>query len=291
MKCNLCPRRCNAERTENKNIGGFCKMPSTIKIARAALHFGEEPCISGKNGSGTVFFSGCSLGCVYCQNAVISAQGFGERVSDVRLAEIFQELEEIGAHNINLVTPTHYIDAIISALQIYKPNIPIVYNSSGYETQEAIKLLSDYIDIFLLDFKYISSEKAYRYSNAANYPVIAQKAIKTACDIKGEPTFKNGIMQSGVIIRHLLLPASTNDAIKIFDWVRGNTPNAFLSLMSQYIPLFKAESFKEINRKITKREYDKVLNYIIESGFENCYFQDLSSATKQEIPDFDLKGV
>ncbi len=291
MKCNLCPRRCSAERTENQNIGGFCKMPTTIKIARAALHFGEEPCISGKNGSGTIFFSGCSLGCVYCQNAVISAQGFGESVSINRLAEIFRELEEKGANNINLVTPTHYIDAIISALKIYKPNIPIVYNSSGYETDTAINLLSDFVDVFLLDFKYFSSDKALQYSNAYNYPEIAARAIKTAHDIKGKPVFKNGMMQSGVIIRHLLLPKATNDAIKIFDWVKENTPLAYFSFMSQYIPMHNTEKFPEINRKVTKREYDKVLNYIIDSGFENCYFQDLCSATKREIPDFNLNGV
>ena len=266
-------------------------MPLVLKIARAALHFGEEPCISGKNGSGTIFFSGCSLCCVYCQNAEISAQRYGKAITEKRLAELFYELEKMGAHNINLVTPTHYVTAITNALRIYRPDIPIVYNSSGYESEDAIRKLASFVDIFLLDFKYISSERAKALSFAEDYPEIAKRAICIAHDFKGEARFENGIMQSGVIIRHLLMPTATNEAIEIFEWVRQNAPYAYFSLMSQYVPMGCAKEHPVINRKITKREYNKVLNYIIESDFDNCYFQDLASATEKEIPDFDLKGV
>lgn len=291
MSCNICPRRCNAERSVLQNIGGFCKMPLIPKIARAALHFGEEPCISGKCGSGTIFFSGCSLGCVYCQNSQISALGFGQSVTEHRLSEIFLELEQAGAHNINLVTPTHYVDAIISALNIYKPSIPIVYNSSGYEAEETIDRIKDYIDVFLFDFKYMSCENAKLYSKSADYPLVVMNAIKKAYHYKNECILKDGIMQSGIVVRHLLMPRATGEAIKIFDWVKQNTPNAYFSLMSQYVPLYNAQNYPEINRKVTKREYEKVLDYIMDSDFDNCYFQDLQSATTDQIPQFNLKGV
>lgn len=291
MLCNLCPKKCNSFRNETENINGFCGMPQQVSVARASLHFWEEPCISGKNGSGTVFFSGCSLHCVFCQNALISQKNIGKNITNERLAQIFKELEDKGAHNINLVSPTHYVPQIINALEIYRPNIPIIYNSSGYENVETIRLLKDYIDVYLVDFKYIDSKKAFLYSNDINYPDICKKALLEAYSLEGNCVFKNGIIQKGIIVRHLLMPQATNDAISIFDWVRENLPNAFFSLMSQYLPLGKALNMPIINRKITKREYYKVTNYIIQSGFENCYIQELSSADKSYIPEFDFTGI
>ena len=286
MNCNLCPRKCNAKRSEKENINGFCKMPLQPVVARADLHFWEEPVISGTLGSGTVFFSGCSLKCIYCQNFEVSRGRAGERVSVSRLAEIFKSLEEKGAHNINLVTPTHYVNSIIEALNIYKPKIPIVYNTSGYETVETLKLLEDYVDIYLIDFKYTDNLKAVEYSFALDYPQIAKKAI-TEC-YRQQPLCKidKGIMKKGVIVRHLVLPQNTKTAMEVFDWVRDNTPNAYFSLMSQYTPFGDALNHKILNRKITKREYEKIVNYICEFDFNNVYVQDLTSSSKQYIPDF-----
>lgn len=289
MLCRMCPRRCNANRSENENTGGFCKMPLYPVVARASLHFGEEPCISGACGSGTVFFSGCSLKCVYCQNEPISHKGVGKRITPARLAEIFNELENKGAHNINFVNPTHFIWAIKEALKIYKPKIPLVYNSSGYDLPEVID--QNIFDIYLFDLKYINSEKSLKYSLCDDYFEYASKSIKTAYNLIENAVFNdNGIMQKGLIVRHLILPMGTNEAKKVVDWFSNNTPNAYLSLMSQYTPVSQYE-FKELNRKITKREYQKVLDYVIEKDIKNVYIQEISSAEKSYIPDFDLSGV
>ena len=286
MNCNLCPRKCNAERSEKENINGYCKMPLQPVVARADLHFWEEPTISGTNGSGTVFFSGCSLRCIYCQNFDVSRGRVGERVSVSRLAEIFRSLEEKGAHNINLVTPTHYIYNIIEALKIYKPKIPVVYNSSGYENAETLKLLEEYIDIYLVDFKYTDSIKAGEYSSAPDYPVVVKKAVTECYRQKPQCIVENGIMKKGVIVRHLVLPQNTKTAMEVFDWVRVNTPNACFSLMSQYTPFGDALNHKVLNRKITKREYEKIVNYICEFDINNVYIQDLTSSSKSFIPEF-----
>ena len=287
MKCNLCPRKCNAKRTAHSNIGGFCKAPLDIKIARADLHFWEEPPISGKNGSGTVFFSGCSLSCVFCQNYNVSHNAEGFFVTSKELAEIFKSLEEKGANNINLVTPDHYVYAIKEALKIYRPKVPIVYNSSGYVTENQLKVLEDFIDIYLLDFKYLSWERALKYSLAKDYPEYAEKAIEFAVKRQPECIFDdNGIMKKGVIVRHLLMPLATNEAIEIFDRVTKKFPGVYFSMMGQYVPFGNLENHKEINRKITKREYEKVQNFIVESGFENCFIQDLSSGDTKYIPEF-----
>ncbi len=291
MLCNQCPRLCNALRTDTQNKGGVCGMPDMPVLARAALHFWEEPSISGVNGSGTIFFSGCSLHCVYCQNSDISALNKGRVVSINQLADIFKRLENEGAHNINLVTPTHFVNGIIAALDIYRPNIPIVYNSSGYESIDTLKKLKGYVDIYLMDFKYIDGEKASLYSNVRDYPDICKAALFEAYSQQSECVFKDGIMQKGVIVRHLVLPQSTRDAIAIFDWTRQNMPNAYFSVMSQYIPLYKAKDIPIINRKITEREYNKVTNYIFDTGFENCYIQELSSAVENFIPTFDFTGI
>lgn len=287
MICSLCPRKCNAKRTAFENSGGFCNAPENPKIARYGLHFWEEPPISGKNGSGTVFFSGCSLSCVYCQNYEVSRSVKGETVTPKRLAEIFFELEKAGAHNINLVTADHYAFAVKKALSIFRPDIPIVLNSSGYIGKEQLDILGDNIDIFLVDFKYISPERAKKYSGAEDYPKIAQNAIKYMLEKQPECVFDgDGIMKKGVIIRHLLMPLGTNEAIRVFDTVLSDFKGAYFSFMAQYIPKGDVEKFPEINRKVTKREYEKVVSHIAESGFENCFVQDLSSADEKYIPDF-----
>ncbi len=261
-------------------------MPLLPSVAKACLHFWEEPCISGKNGSGTVFFSGCALSCVYCQNFDVSHKKLGKTVSYERLAEIFRELEQKGAHNINLVTPSHYILAIKKALDIYKPSIPIVYNSSGYDLPSALKLLEGYIDVFLLDFNFLSQDRAEKYSFAPDYPMFAKQATREALRQQPRCIIENGIMQKGVIIRHLLLPQGTREAIAVFDYVRENAENAFFSIMSQYVPFGKAREMPIINRKVTKREYQKVIDYISSFDFSNVYFQELSSADTKFIPDF-----
>ncbi len=289
--CSICPRNCKTDRAGGEL--GFCKMSNNPTVSKACLHYGEEPCISGENGSGTVFFTGCSMQCVFCQNYEISFNKFGKEITIDRLAEIFFELEKDGAENINLVTPSHYVNSIIKALNIYKPNIPIVYNSSGYDSQESIKKLRKYIDIYLIDFKFFTSDRAERYSKASNYPSAAEKSILTAYEnVGGECVFSNnGIMKKGIIVRHLIMPQGTNDAIKIIDWCNENVPNAVFSLMTQYLPMGIANQYKEINRKITNREYDKVTSCLENVNFPVIYTQDLTSATDEFIPDFNLSGV
>jgi len=286
MICNLCPRQCKALRTDEENLNGFCKMPLLPKTARAALHFWEEPIISGTKGSGTVFFSGCTLDCVFCQNYAVSHEGKGEIISYNRLAEIFKELEEKGAHNINLVSPTHYALAIKKALDIYRPNIPIVYNSGGYDRVETLKMLEGYIDIYLMDLKYITQEKAALYSGAADYPQVAKMALLEAVRQQPENKISKGIMQKGVIVRHLILPQSTREAMGVFDWVRENTPSVHFSIMSQYLPYAKAVDMPVINRKITAREYNKVIDYICNYDFPNVFIQQRESASEKFIPFF-----
>ena len=262
-------------------------MPYLPKIARADLHFWEEPCISGKNGSGTIFFSGCTLRCVYCQNFEISHKGNGKIITVEELADIMRKLEQRGAHNINFVNPTHYFHIIKEALKIYKPKIPLVCNSSGYELESNIK--EDIFDIYLFDLKYVSGQKSLKYSGVADYFDVASKAITTAYKLKGAPKIdSNGIMHSGVIIRHLVLPLSTNEAISVIDWFCENTQDAYLSIMAQYVPCGNAEKHKEINRKITKREYEKVLDYLCSKDIKNIYIQDRISSDTKFIPDFNL---
>ena len=291
MICNLCPRQCNALRTETENLTGFCKMPLLPKAARADLHFWEEPCISGKNGSGTVFFSGCTLNCVFCQNYDVSHNAKGKVITYERLAEIFKELEHKGAHNINLVSPSHYALAIKNALDIYKPKIPVVYNSGGYDRVETLKMLEGYIDIFLLDLKYLSPDRAEVYSGAKDYPLYAQKAVIEAVRQQPECVISDGVMQKGVIIRHLLMPQGTREAMAVFDFVRENAPTAYFSIMSQYIPFGKALDMPIINRKVTDREYQKVIDYICGFDFPNVFIQEKNSADKKYIPDFNFLGI
>ncbi len=290
MKCNFCPRGCNVDRA--KEIGR-CGVPDEILLARAAKHMWEEPPISGTRGSGTVFFSGCNLGCVYCQNYEISHEAKGKIISEERLSEIFRELENMGMHNINLVNPTHYTHKIRSVLQKQKPSVPVVYNSSGYERVSTLKSLDGLIDIYLPDLKYISPDRAKKYSDAENYFDFASKALTEMKRQCPENIFDvDGIMQRGMIVRHLVLPQNTNQSIKILEWIRDNLgTDTVISLMSQYTPCGKADKYKELTRKITKREYEKVVSAAEEMGFKSIFTQDYASASENFIPDFDFSGV
>ena len=290
MKCDCCPRNCKTERNQNP---GFCSVKENFVVARASKHFWEEPCISGKNGSGTVFFSGCSLRCVYCQNYEISHEGFGKEISDKRLTEIFDELIESGVHNINLVNPTHYAKRLAKVLKSYKASVPVIYNSSGYEKVETLKELEGLVDIYLPDLKYISPERSKKYSKAENYFSVAGEAIKEMKRQPNEVVFSSdGMMKKGVIIRHLILPKNTNQSIEIFRWIKNNFgEKTCVSLMAQYTPYGRLEDFPELQRKITKREYEKVYSFLREEGFENSFIQELQSADEDFIPHFDLTGV
>lgn len=289
--CTLCPRKCNIDREKNL---GVCGVGNNLKLAKVSLHQWEEPCISGKKGSGTVFFSGCSLKCVFCQNYKISHKGFGKEISVNRLSDIFLELEQNGAENINLVSGGHFLLQIITALDLVKHrlSIPIVYNSSGYETISSLKLLEGYIDIFLPDLKYFSPELSKKYSNAENYFQYASKAILEMHRQQPALQFSGEMLKKGVIIRHLILPHCRKDSLKIIDWINNNLPeNSYLvSLMSQYTPCFKAEAFPELNRRITTFEYNSVLDKVMEYNMDG-FFQDRNSATLEFTPDFDLSGV
>ena len=287
MICSICPRHCNVDRSVNL---GFCQSPDNFRVARAALHFWEEPCISGKEGSGTVFFSGCNLKCVFCQNNEISAENKGVEISDDKLISIFENLISQGANNINLVNPTHYAKRLAKVLSRWKSPVPIVYNSSGYEELETLKALDGLIDIYLPDLKYIRAEKAMRYSKAADY---FEKASAALLEMRRqvEDKFDGDIMKSGMIIRHLILPQNTNSSIAVLDYIKSNFPNTFVSLMAQYTPCGDLSEFPEINRKITKREYEKVVNYAFDNSFDKLFIQELSSADKSFIPKFDFTGV
>ena len=287
MICSICPRHCNVDRSVNL---GFCQSPNNFRVARAALHFWEEPCISGKEGSGTVFFSGCNLKCVFCQNNEISTENKGVEISDDKLISIFENLISQGANNINLVNPTHYAKRLAKVLSRWKSPVPIVYNSSGYEEVETLKALDGLIDIYLPDLKYIRAEKAMRYSKAADY---FEKASAALLEMRRqvEDKFDGDIMKSGMIIRHLILPQNTNSSIAVLDFIKSNFPNTFVSLMAQYTPCGDLSEFPEINRKITKREYEKVVNYAFDNSFDKLFIQELSSADKSFIPKFDFTGV
>lgn len=288
MNCNICPRKCNAQR---ESARGFCRAPERFKLARAALHFWEEPCISGKNGSGAVFFSGCNLKCVYCQNYEISIGDKGTQISDERLIEIFEELIDEGAQNINLVNPTHYATRLAEVLSKWKCPVPIVYNSSGYESVETLRLFEGIVDIYLPDFKYIRSEKAQRYSRAKDYPQVVKEALFEMRRQQPEDIFENGMMKKGMIIRHLILPQNTNSSLEIIDYIKENFESTYLSLMAQYVPCGNLKDFPELQRKITKREYEKVVDYACQKGLQRVFVQELGSADKMYIPPFDLNGV
>lgn len=288
--CTLCPRRCGAPRTETRG-GGFCGMPSLPVVARAALHYWEEPCISGTRGSGTVFFSGCSLQCVFCQNGSISREHFGRSVTVSRLREIFRELAKQGAHNINLVTPTHFTPAIREALE-ESPGVPVVWNSGGYELPEALRTLEGKVQIYLPDLKYADSALAAQYSGAPDYFEAATAAIREMFRQVGRCMFDgDGMLQRGVIIRHLLLPGALENTKQVLDWIADTfTPGEVLvSLMSQYTPQQGAEGL--LRRRVTGAEIRAARAYLENLGLTSGYVQDSSSAREEYTPPFDLTGV
>ena len=289
MICNQCPRKCNVDRTRTS---GYCKSPEEFRLSRAALHFWEEPCISGKNGSGAVFFSGCNLGCLFCQNYEISHENKGVTVSEDGLIKIFENLIEQGANNINLVNPTHYAVQLATLLKKYKPSVPVVYNSSGYESTETLKMLDGLVDIYLPDFKYIRNDKALKYSRAEDYPEVAMRALEEMYLQREKTEFdENGIMKKGMIIRHLILPSNTNSSLKILDFINEKFPNAYVSLMAQYTPCNDLSAVPELDRKITEREYNKVVDYALNLGMDKIFIQSGESADEKFIPDFDFTGI
>lgn len=291
--CNLCPRQCGADRSIEK---GCCGCGGQIKAARAALHLWEEPCISGSRGSGTVFFSGCTLMCRYCQNHEISHGGIGKEISEERLAEIFLVLQEQGAHNINLVSATPYIPWICRALDMARSalHIPVVFNCGGYERTETIRALAGYADIYLPDIKYLSSKLSQRYSGVKDYFEIAAEALREMIDQTGGMQYDSeGLLQKGVVIRHLVLPGARRDSIAVLQWLAANLPRDkfILSLMSQYTPTAHTRSYPEINRRITSMEYDSVVAEAARLGLTNGFMQQRSSASEAYIPPFDLEGI
>ena len=311
-ECRLCPRNCGTLRQEGKK--GYCGATGEILIARAAPHFWEEPCISGTKGSGAVFFSGCNLHCVYCQNKEISDGDKGKAVSAERLAEIFLELQEKNVYNINLVTPTHYADKIRESLMLAKNNglhIPVVYNCSGYERKETVGMLSDCIDIWMPDFKYISPETAQRYSNCPDYFEIAACALdemvrltklkggtlisEEPADFRNSECDKEEIMKRGVIVRHMMLPGRTGESKRILRFLKERYGNdIYISIMSQYTPMpqiMKDERFPELRQKVDRNDYDRLVDFAVSIGIENAFIQEEDVATESFIPAFDGEGV
>lgn len=292
MNCTQCPRSCNVSRGSKIETMGYCGVPWQPKIARAALHFWEEPCISGEEGSGTIFFSGCNLGCVYCQNYSISQGRSGKLISIERLSEIFLELQEQRANNINLVTPSHYYLQIKEALSLVrgKLKIPVISNTSSYDSVEILKTMEGELDIFLADYKYESSELARRYSHASDYPMVAKQALKEMFRQTGEPVFdERGIMQRGMIIRHLLLPGCLEDskaAIRYLYETFGDS--VYLSIMNQYTPLLHVKKYPELDRRVTEEEYDELVDFALELGVENAFIQEGETAEESFIPEFDI---
>lgn len=294
MGCRLCPRMCSIDRANGQK--GYCGVAEEIYAARAALHMWEEPCISGKDGSGTVFFSGCTLRCVFCQNRLIADGSIGKRISVERLAEIFLELQEKGANNINLVTPTHYAKQIKQALKLSKKAglcIPIVYNTSGYETVEAIRELEGYVDIYLPDFKYRSKELSFRYSNVIDYFEQASAALEEMVRQTKEAVYDEyGMMKRGVIVRHLMLPGCIEDSKEIIRYLYTTYQDKIvISIMNQYTPLSFMADIPELNRKVTAKEYEELVDYAISLGVENGFIQEGDTAEESFIPAFDLEGI
>lgn len=290
--CNLCPRMCGARR-DAKRGNGYCRMGAMPVVARAALHFWEEPCISGTKGSGTVFFTGCSLQCVFCQNEQISVRReVGRALTARELSDVFFRLIEQGAHNINLVNPTHFASGIAEALRFRPLPVPVVYNSGGYERVETLRMLEGLISIYLPDYKYRDSALSQRLSGAADYPEHAAEAILEMVRQTGPASFDgDGMLQRGTIVRHLILPGHTRNSIEVLDWLKENLPEGTLvSLMAQYVPCGRAADYPEIDRRITKREYEKVQQHLFALGLDG-YVQERKSAKKDFIPPFDLEGL
>ena len=293
MSCELCPRKCRVDR---KKSVGFCGASEKIRVALVSLHKWEEPCLVGENGAGTIFFSHCNLKCVFCQNFKISHENFGKEISIERLAEIFIEQQKRGAANIELVTPSHYVPQICSAIDIAKNfglKIPVVYNSNAYENVKTLDLLKNRVDIFLPDLKYFSDELAKNYSSAPKYFEVATAAIKKMFELVGENKFNSqGLMTRGVIVRHLILPNERRDSMKIIDWLfKTFGDKIFLSLMNQYTPMFRAKNYKKISRRLTTFEYKSVINYAVELGVKNCFIQTRGAVGENFVPNFNLENI
>ncbi|MBR5598039.1 MAG: radical SAM protein [Lachnospiraceae bacterium] len=299
-ECNLCPRNCLVDRQDGKR--GYCGQSNKILVARAALHMWEEPCISGKEGSGTVFFCGCTLRCIFCQNYLIALgrnnkdESIGKEITIERLKEIFLELQNQGANNINLVTGTHFIPQIAEALRMAKAEglvIPVVYNTSSYERKESLRLLEGLVDIYLPDMKYVSKELSKEYSHAQDYFEVAKDAIEEMVRQVGEACFdERGYMKKGVIVRHLVLPGSTKDSKAVLEYLWNTYGNRiFVSIMNQYTPTEQIKNHPMLSRKVTKREYAKVVDYALSLGWENAFIQEGETAKDSFIPDFDGNGV
>ncbi len=289
-KCTLCPHKCGIDRTKGKI--GRCKSTDKVKIALYSTHEFEEPCISGIHGSGTVFFSNCNLNCIYCQNYEISQMSRGKEISTNELADIFLKQQEKNVENVNLVTPTSYVPQIIEAIQIAKKHgfrLPIVYNTNAYENIETIKLLDGYVDIYLPDLKYVENDLAKKYSKIDNYFEIATEAIKEMYRQVGNPILNSdGIMQRGIMIRHLVLPTYIENSKKVLDWIKNNLPKeVYVSVMAQYFPTYMAKKDKRINRKLTKYEWNKILDYIEVLGIENGFVQELGEHEEEYVPNWE----
>ena len=292
-ECSLCPRMCMADR---EITTGYCGVKNTLRVARAALHFWEEPCISGEEGSGAVFFTGCNLRCVFCQNFQIARAEQGKEITVERLSEIFLELQAQKANNINLVTATHYVPQVVCALKRAKEqglNIPVVYNCGGYESVETLKMLEGLVDIYLPDFKYVDTERAKRYSRAENYPEVAKTALAEMVRQQPEAQFDDReMMKKGVIVRHLMLPGGIKDSKAVVKYLYETYGDQiYISLMNQYTPLPHVEEYPEINRKVKKFEYDRLVGYAISLGVENGFIQDGETAEESFIPAFTNEGV
>lgn len=294
MTCTICPRRCNADRDQRP---GVCGAGASPRVARAALHFWEEPCISGTRGSGAMFFSGCPLKCCFCQNSDISDGCNGTDITVERLAEISLELQAQGAHNINLVSPTHFTPQIAQALRLARDGgltVPIVYNSGGYDSPEGLRLMDGLVDIYMPDLKYADSERSMRYSGAADYFEVASRAIPEMARQAGPAAFDaEGVMKRGLIVRHLVLPGGTRDSVAVLDWLAENLDreSIVVSLMSQYMPCHRSALYPEINRRLTTLEYNRVLEHYHTLGFRYGYCQQRSSADAAYVPPFDGEGI
>lgn len=285
-KCNLCPNKCNIDR--NLSFGS-CNSDNTMRIGKYYLHPFEEPILSKNGKSGTIFFTGCALKCVFCQNYEISHTKSGKPITTSNLVDIFKELEDLGAENIDLVTPSHFVKQIAESLDKYKPKVPVVYNSHGYELTSSLKIIDDYIDIYLPDLKFFSPSISKRYAKVENYFEIASECISFMMDSK-KAVISDGVMQQGTIVRHLILPLCTNDSIEIVKWFNSNQKNgAYLSLMAQYTKMKDFSTLPELNRGITKKEYDRVLDTVFSLGIENCIIQERTSSSKKFVPIWDLK--
>ena len=290
--CSQCPRQCAAPRTDTSGEG-HCHAPALPRLARAALHYWEEPCISGTRGSGTIFFSGCSLGCVYCQNYALSHECYGKTVPLIRLASIMQELAEQGAHNINLVNPTHYAHLLPYIREHAPAGLPIVYNTGGYDSVETLRRIEGCVDVYLTDLKYCSSRLSAKYSGAADYFSRSTAAIMEMYRQAGAACYdEDGILRRGVIVRHLVLPGYSADSLNILKFCRDNFPDGILySIMAQYTPMGDAAQFPPLNRRLTLAEYRRVAQFVEGDEHFTGYIQELSSAQEEYVPPFDLTGI